>query len=68
MGGWLFQCVFCVDVEVESKNNTNNNKQINKKLFPALDHSPCLSPQPQESPVLPAGEFSEPFVHFITQW
>uniref|UniRef100_A0A8V5HER9 mitogen-activated protein kinase kinase n=1 Tax=Melopsittacus undulatus TaxID=13146 RepID=A0A8V5HER9_MELUD len=24
-------------------------------------------PYPQESPVLPAGEFSEPFVHFITQ-
>ncbi|XP_075015818.1 dual specificity mitogen-activated protein kinase kinase 5 isoform X3 [Calonectris borealis] len=22
----------------------------------------------EESPVLPAGEFSEPFVHFITQW
>ncbi|XP_026528837.1 dual specificity mitogen-activated protein kinase kinase 5 [Notechis scutatus] len=24
-------------------------------------------PYPQESPVLPVGEFSEPFVHFITQ-
>lgn len=27
-----------------------------------------VSIQLQESPVLPAGEFSEPFVHFITQW
>ncbi|KAI2574827.1 MAP2K5 isoform 7, partial [Pan troglodytes] len=22
----------------------------------------------EDSPVLPVGEFSEPFVHFITQW
>ncbi|NXE24665.1 MP2K5 kinase, partial [Ardeotis kori] len=38
-----------------------------KKLSSLLLTLLLVSIQSQESPVLPAGEFSEPFVHFITQ-
>lgn len=58
--GFFLVCVFCFAVISLSSS---------KKKWSSLLLTPLLvSLQSQESPVLPAGEFSEPFVHFITQW